>query len=241
MSNDIKTQVVVLGSGPGGYSAAFRAADLGLDVVLVESRATLGGVCLNVGCIPSKALLHVAKVIDDAAAMASHGVTFGKPEIDLDKIRGWKESVVAQLTGGLGGMSKARKVNTVTGYGKFTSDKTIEVEGNDGVKSTITFDNAIIAAGSSVIDLPFIPNDDPRVIDSTGALELKDIPDEMLVLGGGIIGLEMGTVYASLGAKVSVVEFADQLVPAADKDIVKAYQNFNKKIQYYAIDKSCGS
>jgi len=179
MSNEIKTQVVVLGAGPGGYSAAFRAADLGLDVVLVESRATLGGVCLNVGCIPSKALLHVAKVIDDAAAMASHGVTFGAPQIDLDKIRDWKDSVIGQLTGGLGGMSKARKVKTVTGYGKFTSDKTIEVEGTDG-KTTITFDNAIIAAGSSVIDLPFIPNDDPRVIDSTGALELQDVPGEML-------------------------------------------------------------
>jgi dihydrolipoamide dehydrogenase len=219
---------VVLGAGPGGYSAAFRAADLGLDVVLVESRATLGGVCLNVGCIPSKALLHVAKVIDDAAAMASHGVTFGKPEIDLDKIRGWKEDVVSQLTGGLGGMSKQRKVKTVTGVGTFTSDKTIEVEGADG-KTKLTFDNAIIACGSSVIDLPFIPNDDPRVIDSTGALELEDIPGEMLVLGGGIIGLEMGTVYAALGSKVSVVEFADQLVPAADKDIVKAYTNYNKK------------
>ncbi len=228
MSNEIKTQVVVLGAGPGGYSAAFRAADLGLDVVLVESRETLGGVCLNVGCIPSKALLHVAKVIDDAAEMASHGVTFGKPEIDLDKIRGWKESVIGQLTGGLGGMSKARKVKTVTGFGKFTSDKTIEVEGSDG-KTTITFDNAIIACGSSVIDLPFIPNDDPRVIDSTGALELKDVPEEMLVLGGGIIGLEMGTVYKALGSNVSVVEFADQLVPAADKDIVQIYTKYNKK------------
>lgn len=228
MSNDIKTQVVVLGAGPGGYSAAFRAADLGLDVILVESRATLGGVCLNVGCIPSKALLHVAKVIDDAAAMASHGVTFGTPKIDLDKIRSWKEDVVGQLTGGLGGMSKARKVKTITGLGKFTGSNTIEVEGADG-KTTITFDNAIIATGSSVIDLPFIPNDDPRVIDSTGALELEDIPGEMLVLGGGIIGLEMGTVYSALGSNVSVVEFADQLVPAADKDIVKIYTNYNKK------------
>ncbi|MEW6997708.1 dihydrolipoyl dehydrogenase [Colwelliaceae bacterium BS250] len=228
MSNEIKTQVVILGAGPGGYSAAFRAADLGLDVVLVESRATLGGVCLNVGCIPSKALLHVAKVIDDAAAMASHGVTFGAPKIDLDKIRGWKNDVVGQLTGGLGGMSKARKVKTITGFGKFTGSNTVEVEGSDG-KTTITFDNAIIAAGSSVIDLPFIPNDDPRVIDSTGALELQDIPGEMLVLGGGIIGLEMGTVYAALGSNVSVVEFADQLVPAADKDIVKVYTNYNKK------------
>jgi len=228
MSNEIKTQVVVLGAGPGGYSAAFRAADLGLDVVLVESRKTLGGVCLNVGCIPSKALLHVAKVIDDAADMASHGVTFGAPQIDLDKIRDWKDSVIGQLTGGLAGMSKQRKVKTVTGYGKFTSDKTIVVEGGDG-QTTISFDNAIIACGSSVIDLPFIPNDDPRVIDSTGALELKDVPGEMLVLGGGIIGLEMGTVYNALGANVSVVEFADQLVPAADKDIVQVYTKYNKK------------
>jgi len=228
MSNDIKTQVVVLGAGPGGYSAAFRAADLGLDVVLVESRETLGGVCLNVGCIPSKALLHVAKVIDDAAEMASHGVTFGAPQIDLDKIRSWKESVIGQLTGGLGGMAKQRKVKTVTGYGKFTSDKTIAVEGKDGT-TTITFDNAIIAAGSSVVDLPFIPKDDPRIIDSTGALALEDVPGEMLVLGGGIIGLEMGTVYKALGSNVSVVEFADQLVPAADKDIVQIYTKYNKK------------
>ena len=161
--------------------------------------------------------------------MASHGVTFGKPEIDLDKIRGWKESVIGQLTGGLGGMAKGRKVKTVYGFGKFTSDKTIVVAGNDGKETTITFDNAIIAAGSSVIDLPFIPNDDPRVIDSTGALELKDVPEEMLVLGGGIIGLEMGTVYNALGANVSVVEFADQLVPAADADMVKIYTNYNKK------------
>ena len=228
MSNNIKTQVVVLGAGPGGYSAAFRAADLGLDVVLVESRKTLGGVCLNVGCIPSKALLHVAKVIDDAADMASHGVSFGKPEIDLDKIRDWKDSVIGQLTGGLAGMAKQRKVTTVYGYGKFTSDKTIAVETEEGT-TTVEFDNAIIACGSSVVDLPFIPKEDPRVIDSTGALELEDVPEEMLVLGGGIIGLEMGTVYSSLGSNVSVVEFADQLVPAADKDIVKAYQNYNKK------------
>jgi len=227
--SDIKTQVVVLGAGPGGYSAAFRAADLGLDVVLVESRATLGGVCLNVGCIPSKALLHVAKVIDDAASMASHGVTFGKPDIDLDKIRDWKDSVIAQLTGGLSGMAKARKVTNVAGYGKFTSDKTIAVEGSDGKVTTITFDNAIIAAGSSVVNLPFIPTDDPRVIDSTGALALEDVPAEMLVLGGGIIGLEMGTVYSSLGSNVSVVEFADQLVPAADKDIARIYNNYVKK------------
>ena len=178
MSNNIKTQVVVLGAGPGGYSAAFRAADLGLDVVLVESRKTLGGVCLNVGCIPSKALLHVAKVIDDAADMASHGVSFGKPEIDLDKVRDWKDSVIGQLTGGLAGMAKQRKVTTVYGYGKFTSDKTIAVETEEGT-TTVEFDNAIIACGSSVVDLPFIPKEDPRVIDSTGALELKDVPEEM--------------------------------------------------------------
>lgn len=226
--SDIQTQVVVLGAGPGGYSAAFRAADLGLDVVLVEKYDSLGGVCLNVGCIPSKALLHVAKVIDDAKDMAAHGVTFGEPKIDLEKIRQWKDKdVVGKLTQGIGGMAKMRKVKTVTGFGKFTSDKTIEVEGTDG-KTTITFDNAIIACGSSVVDLPFIPTEDPRVIDSTGALELKDVPAEMLVLGGGIIGLEMGTVYSSLGSNVSVVEFADQLVPAADTDIVKIYTKYNK-------------
>ncbi len=227
MSNEIKTQVVVLGSGPGGYSAAFRAADLGLDVVLIEKHSTLGGVCLNVGCIPSKALLHVAKVLDDAKDMASHGVTFGAPEIDLDKIRQWKDKdVVGKLTQGIAGMAKMRKVKVVEGFGKFTSDKTIEVEGADG-NTTVTFDNAIIACGSSVVNLPFIPEDD-RIIDSTGALELKDVPGEMLVLGGGIIGLEMGTVYSSLGAKVSVVEFADQLVPAADADVVKIYTKHNK-------------
>ncbi|NQY34326.1 MAG: dihydrolipoyl dehydrogenase [Alteromonadaceae bacterium] len=228
MSKDIKTQVVVLGAGPGGYSAAFRAADLGLDVVLVESRKTLGGVCLNVGCIPSKALLHVAKVIDDAKNMASHGVTFGVPEINLDKVRSWKDNVIAQLTGGLTGMAKARKVTTVNGYGKFTGSNTLAVEGENGT-TTITFENAIIAAGSSVVNLPFIPTEDPRIIDSTGALELKDIPENMLVLGGGIIGLEMGTVYSSLGSNISVVEFADQLVPAADKDIVRIYNNYVKK------------
>lgn len=223
MSNEIKTQVVVLGAGPGGYSAAFRAADLGLEVTLVEARSTLGGVCLNVGCIPSKALLHVAKVIDDARDMASHGVTFGTPQIDLDKIRAWKDKVVGQLTNGLAGMSKMRKVKVVNGYGKFTGANTLQVG-----DTTITFDQAIIAAGSEPVALPFMPKDDPRVIDSTGALELKDIPAEMLVLGGGIIGLEMGTVYRALGSKVSVVEFADQLVPAADADLVKVYTKYNK-------------
>ena len=226
MSNEIKTQVVILGGGPGGYSAAFRAADLGLDVTLIESRNTLGGVCLNVGCIPSKALLHVAKVIDDASEMASHGVTFGAPQIDLDKIRSWKESVIGQLTGGLDGMAKMRKVNVVNGYGKFTGANTIAVEGENGT-TTVTFDNAIIAAGSQPVNLPFIPEDE-RVIDSTGALELKDVPEKLLVLGGGIIGLEMGTVYRALGSQIDVVEFADQLVPAADKDIIKIYQKYVK-------------
>ncbi|PAJ74898.1 dihydrolipoyl dehydrogenase [Pseudoalteromonas sp. NBT06-2] len=226
MSNEIKTQVVILGGGPGGYSAAFRAADLGLDVTLVESRNTLGGVCLNVGCIPSKALLHVAKVIDDAAAMESHGVTFGAPKIDLDKIRSWKNAVVSQLTGGLDGMAKMRKVKVVNGYGKFTGSNTLEVVDGD-TTSTITFDNAIVAAGSQPVNLPFIPEDD-RVIDSTGALELKDVPEKLLVLGGGIIGLEMGTVYRALGSQIDVVEFADQLVPAADKDVIKIYQKYVK-------------
>ncbi len=221
MSEEIKTQVVVLGSGPGGYSAAFRTADLGLDVVLIEARETLGGVCLNIGCIPSKALLHVAKVIDDAKGMAAHGVDFGPPKIDLDQIRIWKDSVVSQLTDGLTNMAKLRKVNVVRGYGKFTDANTIEVEGQDG-DTTVTFDNAIIATGSSVVNLPFIPEDD-RIIDSTGALEIKDIPGEMLVIGGGIIGLEMGTVYSTLGTEVSVVEFLDQLMPGADADLVRIY------------------
>ena len=225
--SEIKTQLVVLGAGPGGYSAAFRAADLGIEVVIVDARETLGGVCLNVGCIPSKALLHVAKVIDDAKEMAAHGVTFGEPKIDLDKIRGWKDSVVGQLTKGLSGMSKMRKVKHVQGYGKFTGSNTLEVEGKDG-KTVISFDNAIIAAGSEPVSLPFIPKDDARVIDSTGALEMADIPGKMLVLGGGIIGLEMGTVYRALGSQIDVVEFLDQLVPAADKDVVKVYQKFIK-------------
>ena len=225
--SEIKTQLVVLGAGPGGYSAAFRAADLGIETVIVDARETLGGVCLNVGCIPSKALLHVAKVIDDAKEMAAHGVTFGEPKIDLDKIRGWKDSVVSQLTKGLSGMSKMRKVKHVQGYGKFTGSNTLEVEGKDG-KTVISFDNAIIAAGSEPVSLPFIPKDDPRVIDSTGALEMADIPAKMLVLGGGIIGLEMGTVYRALGSQIDVVEFLDQLVPAADKDVVKVYQKYVK-------------
>ncbi|MGL5461989.1 MAG: FAD-dependent oxidoreductase, partial [Aeromonas veronii] len=222
MSKEIKTQVVVLGAGPAGYSAAFRAADLGLDTIIVERYSTLGGVCLNVGCIPSKALLHVAKVIEEAKALAEHGIVFGAPQTDIDKIRLWKEKVINQLTGGLAGMAKMRKVQVVNGLGKFTGPNTLEVEGADG-KTTVTFDNAIIAAGSRPVKLPFIPHDDPRVWDSTDALELKTVPGKLLVIGGGIIGLEMGTVYSSLGSEIDVVEFADQLVPAADKDIVKIY------------------
>ena len=222
MSKEIKTQVVVLGAGPAGYSAAFRAADLGLDTIIVERYSTLGGVCLNVGCIPSKALLHVAKVIEEAKALSEHGIIFGAPQTDIDKVRLWKEKVINQLTGGLAGMAKMRKVQVVNGFGKFTGPNTLEVEGADG-KTTVTFDNAIIAAGSRPVKLPFIPHDDPRVWDSTDALELKTVPGKLLVIGGGIIGLEMGTVYSSLGSEIDVVEFADQLVPAADKDIVKIY------------------
>ncbi|CDH18204.1 dihydrolipoamide dehydrogenase,FAD/NAD(P)-binding, component of the 2-oxoglutarate dehydrogenase and the pyruvate dehydrogenase complexes [Xenorhabdus bovienii str. kraussei Quebec] len=222
MSTEIKAQVVVLGAGPAGYSAAFRCADLGLDTVLVERYSTLGGVCLNVGCIPSKALLHVAKVIEEAKALAQHGIVFGEPQTDIDKIRLWKEKVISQLTGGLGGMAKGRKVNVVNGIGKFTGANTLVVEGENGA-TTINFDNAIIAAGSRPIQLPFIPHEDPRVWDSTDALELKTVPGRLLVMGGGIIGLEMGTVYHALGSQIDVVEMFDQVIPAADKDIVKVF------------------
>lgn len=227
MSNEIKTQVVVLGGGPGGYSAAFRAADLGLEVVLIDAQEKLGGVCLNVGCIPSKALLHVAKVIDDAKSMAAHGVDFGEPKVDLQKIRDWKQSVIDQLTGGLAAMAKMRKVKVVTGYGKFIDANNIKVSGAKG-ESVVTFEQAIIATGSSVVDLPFIPEDE-RILDSTGALELEDIPEKLLILGGGIIGLEMATVYSSLGSQISVVEFLDQLVPAADSDVVGIYTDYVSK------------
>ncbi|MDO6618690.1 dihydrolipoyl dehydrogenase [Pseudomonadota bacterium] len=229
MSNEIKTQVVVLGAGPAGYSAAFRAADLGLETVIVERFSTLGGVCLNVGCIPSKALLHVSKVIEEAKAVADHGVVFGEPKIDLDKLRGFKEKVVGQLTGGLGGMSKMRKVDVVNGLGKFTSPNTMEVTAEDGTVTVVNFDNAIIAAGSRPIKLPFIPHEDPRIWDSTDALELKEVPEKLLVMGGGIIGLEMGTVYSSLGSQIDVVEMFDQVIPAADKDIVRIYTKKIKK------------
>ena len=230
---DTHGEVVVLGSGPGGYSAAFRAADLGKKVILIERYATLGGVCLNVGCIPSKALLHAARVITEAEEMAAHGISFGKPKIDLDALRGWKDQVVGGLTGGLDGLAKARKVEVVRGTGKFTGPNMIEVAGEDGT-TTVSFDQCIIAAGSEVVNLPFIPHDDPRVIDSTGALELEDIPKRMLVLGGGIIGLEMACVYDALGTQITVVELMDQLMPGADKDMVKP---FHKRIEgrYEAI------
>ena len=217
---DVHAEVLVLGAGPGGYTAAFRAADLGRKVVLVDSRGPLGGVCLNIGCIPSKALLHAAKVIAETKEMAEHGLSFGAPTIDLDALRGWKDGVVGRLTGGLTGLAKQRKVTTILGTGTFTSPNMLAVTGPDGTRSTVSFDTAIIAAGSEPVQLPFVPHDDPRVIDSTGALALEGIPERLLVLGGGIIGLEMACVYAELGAQISVVELMDQLIPGADKDIV---------------------
>ena len=217
---DRSYQLVVLGAGPGGYTAAFRAADLGLKVALIERWDSLGGVCLNVGCIPSKALLHAAKVIDEAHDMGKHGIAFGAPQIDIDKLRGWKESVVKRLTGGLNTLAKQRKVEVVRGVGKFAGSRVVEVAGSDGNKQLIGFDNCVIAAGSEAVKLPFIP-EDPRIIDSTGALELGGIPKRLLVIGGGIIGLEMACVYDALGAKVSVVELGDQLMPGADIDLVR--------------------
>jgi len=213
---DVHTQVLVLGSGPGGYTAAFRAADLGLDVVLVERYPSLGGVCLNVGCIPSKALLHVAKVITDARATSEHGVRFATPEIDLDALRAWKDGVVERLTGGVSGLAKARRVRVLEGEGRFTGSHALAM----GDK-TVTFDHAIVAAGSRAIELPEVPHDDERVMDSTDALELADIPQRLLVVGGGIIGLELACVYYALGSEVTVVELADQLIPGCDPDLVK--------------------
>jgi dihydrolipoamide dehydrogenase len=219
-SSDLHAEVVVLGAGPGGYTAAFRAADLGQQVILIEKESALGGVCLNVGCIPSKALLHVAKVINEAEEVSHHGVTFAKPKIDIDAIRTWKESVVGKLTGGLAALAKQRKVQVVRGTAKFASPNSLAVQTAEGEK-IVTFDNAIVAAGSSVARIPGFPYDDPRMIDSTGALALKDVPKRMLVIGGGIIGLEMATVYNALGTKINVVELMDQIMPGADKDLVK--------------------
>ncbi|ATN73936.1 dihydrolipoyl dehydrogenase [Coxiella burnetii] len=231
MTKEIKTEVVVLGSGPGGYAAAFRAADLGKKVVLVERYETIGGVCLNVGCIPSKALLHVAKVIDDAKDMSSFGIDFGKAALEIEKIRSWKENVVKKLTGGLKMMAKQRKVEIITGYGKFSSSNELAVENKEKSVTKIKFDQAIIAVGSLPVKLPFIP-DDPRIMDSTGALELEDVKGHLLVLGGGIIGLEMATVYHALGTKISVVEMMDQLIPGADADVVKPlHQRIQKRYE----------
>jgi len=239
---DFHAEVLVVGAGPGGYSAAFRAADLGKKVVQVDKGATLGGVCLNVGCIPSKALLHAAKVIDETREMADHGIAFGAPALDIDKLRGWKDGIVKKLTGGLSGLARQRKVTVVTGVGTFLSPKSLLAKTADGEK-TISFDQAIIACGSEPITLPFIPHGDSRVIDSTGALELNGLPNRLLVLGGGIIGLEMATVYHSLGVKVTVVELMDQIIPGADKDIVtplmkrisKRYENILLKTKVTAV------
>ncbi len=226
---DIECEMVVLGSGPGGYTAAFRAADVGLDTVLVERYASLGGVCLNVGCIPSKALLHAAAVIDEVAHAGDFGVEFGKPTITLDKLREYKEKVVSQLTKGLAGMAKQRKVRSVQGVGKFVSANELEITAADGSTQLLRFQKCIIAAGSQAVKLPNFPWDDKRVMDSTDALELAEVPGSLLVVGGGIIGLEMATVYSALGSKVTVVEFMDQLMPGADKDLVKPLADRLKK------------
>jgi len=219
-TGDLHAEVLVLGSGPGGYTAAFRAADLGKRVVLVERHARIGGVCLNVGCIPSKALLHSAQIINEAAEMAAHGVRFGAPEIDLDGLRGWKDKVVERLTGGLKMLAKQRKVEIVQGEGRFASANSLRVRTAAG-EQVLTFDHCIIAAGSRVTKIPSFPHDDARVMDSTDALELAEVPQRLLVIGGGIIGLEMATVYAALGAKITIVEMQDQLIPGADADIVR--------------------
>ena len=222
---DVECEMLVLGAGPGGYSAAFRAADLGMKTMLVERYETLGGVCLNVGCIPSKALLHTASVMDEVRHLPDHGISFGEPKIDLDKLRTFKNGVVKKLTGGLAGMAKARKVDVVRGVGTFVDPFHLEVTGGNG-KITIKFAKAIIAAGSQSAKLPFLPSD-PRIVDSTGALELKSIPKRMLVIGGGIIGLEMATVYSTLGARVDVVEMLDGLMLGADRDLVKVWEKMN--------------
>ena len=230
---DAEYDLVVLGAGPGGYSGAFRAADLGLKVAIIERYATLGGVCLNVGCIPSKALLHVAAVIDEAAHIGSAGVSFAQPAIDIDALRKHKDGIVGKLTGGLTGMAKARKVDVIRGYGHFLDPHHLEVEETSGssqdktgAKKVIKFKQAIIAAGSAAMHLPFIPQD-PRIVDSTGALELRQVPGKMLVIGGGIIGLEMATVYSALGAKIDVVEMADGLMQGPDRDAVKVWEKQN--------------
>jgi len=232
---DLTCDTVVVGGGPGGYSAAFRAADLGMKTIIVERYASLGGVCLNVGCIPSKALLHAAAVVEEALSFADHGISFSAPEIDLDKLRGWKDKVVSRMTGGLTGMAKGRKVEVVRGYGRFLDPHHLEVEMTSGEgqertgeRKVVRFRQAIIAAGSQAARLPFLP-EDPRIVDSTGALLLRSRPKRMLVIGGGIIGLEMATVYSTLGATIDVVEMLDVLMPGADRDLVKVWQKFNER------------
>ena len=240
---DFEAEVLVLGSGPGGYTAAFRAADLGAKVVLVERYPSLGGVCLNVGCIPSKALLHAAKVIAETKELAENGISFGEPSIDIDKLRDWKQGVVNRLTRGVGGLAKQRNVEVITGVGTFSSPNTLDVETDAGTR-TVSFQNAIIAAGSESAKLPFIPHDDPRVLTSTGALDLTQIPERMLVVGGGIIGLEMAAVYYQLGTRVTVVELLDQLIPGTDADLItplqrmitKQYENIYLGTKVTAVD-----
>ncbi|XZQ54808.1 MAG: dihydrolipoyl dehydrogenase [Arsenophonus sp.] len=222
MNTEIKTQVVILGAGPAGYSAAFRCADLGLETVLVERYETLGGVCLNAGCIPSKALLHISKVIEETKILATHGIVFGKLKTDIDKVRIWKEKIVAQLAIGLAEMAKYRKIKVINGFGKFINANILLVE-NQKKTTTINFENAIIAAGSRPIKLPFISNDDPRIWDSTDALQLQKVPKRILVIGGGIIGLEMSTIYHALGSTIDIVEIFDQVITTADKDIIKIF------------------
>ncbi len=226
---DIQADVVVIGAGPGGYTAAFRAADLGLSVLMIERYPQLGGVCLNVGCIPSKALLHTAQVINETKEMESHGISFGEPQIDIDKLRGFKEKVIGQLTGGLSGLAKQRKVSVEHGTASFLSPNQLSLE-HDGQTRVIEFKNAIIAAGSEVTRIPGFPYEDDRLIDSTGALELADIPDRLLVIGGGIIGLEMSCVYQALGSKVTVVELSDTLIPGCDTDLVRPFQKRVSKL-----------
>ncbi len=230
---DLNAEVVVLGAGPGGYTAAFRAADLGKKVVLVERYDSLGGVCLNVGCIPSKALLHTAQIINEAEHMKANGVTFGKPKIDLKGINGFKDKVVGKLTGGLAGLAKQRKVTVVHGVGEFIDQNNIQVENNGNI-TRISFDNCIIAAGSQATEIPSFPNDDPRLMDSTDALELNDVPKKLLIVGGGIIGLEMATVYHALGSEITVVEFLDSLIPGCDKDLLRGLNKVISK-RYQAI------
>ena len=231
--SNLKAEIVVLGGGPGGYTAAFRAADLGKQVVLIERYPVIGGVCLNVGCIPSKALLHIAQVIHEAEEFGDNGITFGKPKIDLDKVRSWKHGVTKTLNDGLAGLAKQRKVTVVHGLGKFTSANTIAVATNDGT-TTVQFDQAIIAVGSHPTKIPSFPYEDPRLWDSTDALELKQIPKKLLIVGGGIIGLEMATVYHALGSEISVVELMDQIIPGCDKDLIRPLHNRIKK-QYKNI------